>query len=131
MSDFGQESPLILVVDSDQKVLEKAESVLTSAGFGCRCCSTADEAIATAQTILPDLLICDLNLHGESGMDTCRQIKQYPGLEEVPVMFFSGSQLPDVIRRSHAGGGAYCLRKPFTSEVLTELIDQALGVRGG
>ena len=43
-------------------------------------------------------------------------------------MFLSGAQLPDIIRRSDAAGGIYCLRKPFDAQVLTELIDQALGV---
>ena len=57
---------------------------------------------------------------------TCRQINQQPGLEDVPVMFLSGAQLPDIIRRSHQAGGTYCLRKPFDPTVLVELIDRTL-----
>ena len=37
-------------------------------------------------------------------------------------MFLSGAQLPDIIRRSHAAEGIYCLRKPFDPAVLVELI---------
>jgi len=44
----------------------------------------------------------------------------------VPVMFLSGAQIPDIIRRSHAAGGTYYLRKPFDPEVLLELIQKAL-----
>ena len=45
-------------------------------------------------------------------------------------MFLSGMQLPDIIRRNYSAGSTYCLRKPFDSAVLLELIDQSLGVPG-
>ena len=129
IKDFGQDRPLVLVVDGEQNVLEKISEVLREAKFGCRCCVTADEAIAAALACPPDLIVCDWNLDGENGVETCQRIKQQPGLAEVPVMFLSSVQRPDVVRRSHvAGHGAYCLRKPFAPTVLVELIDQALGV---
>jgi CheY-like chemotaxis protein len=43
-----------------------------------------------------------------------------------PVMFLSGTQVPDIIRRTHGAGGTYYLRKPFDGMVLLELIDKAL-----
>ena len=91
----------------------------------------AEEAVAAAQETPPNLIICDVNLQGEGGLETCQRIKSLPGLEDVPVMFLSGAQLPDIIRRSHEAGGIYCLRKPFDPDVLMELIDQALGVPAG
>ena len=131
IKDFGQDRPLVLVVDGEQNVLEKISEVLREAKFGCRCCVTADEAIAAALACPPDLIVCDWNLDGENGVETCQRIKQQPGLAEVPVMFLSSAQRPDVIRRSlDAGAGVYCLRKPFAATVLVELIDQALGVVG-
>jgi hypothetical protein len=44
----------------------------------------------------------------------------------VPVMFFSGTQIPDIIRRSDSAGASYYLRKPCEAEVLLELIGKAL-----
>ena len=49
-----------------------------------------------------------------------------PGNEDVPVLYVSNSQAPDIIRRSHDAGGAYYLRKPFDPEVLIELVGKAL-----
>jgi CheY-like chemotaxis protein len=128
MKDFGNEQPLVLVVDHDRDVLDKVTAVLSQAKIACRCCTTCDEAIAAAQGTPPDLILCDVNLHGESGIDLYERIKQQPGLEHMPVMFLSGIQLPDIIRRRYADGGTYCLRKPFDPVVLVELIDQALAV---
>jgi CheY-like chemotaxis protein len=128
MKDFGNEQPLVLVIDSEQGVLDKVTAVLTGARLACHCCTTSEEAIAAAQKRPPDLILCDINLQGENGLETCQQIKLQPGLADVPVMFLSRAQLPDIIRRSHQAGGMYCLRKPFDPNVLVELIDQALSV---
>ena len=128
MKDFGGGQPVVLVVDGQREVLDEVTAVLSQTNLACRCCTTSEEAIAAAQTAPPALILCDANLHGESGWTTCQQIKQQPGLEDVPVMFLSGTQLPDVIRRHHAAGSVYCLRKPLDSKVLVELVDQALGI---
>jgi CheY-like chemotaxis protein len=125
-NNMRHQRPQVLVVDGEQEVLDTMTTVLGKAGFGCRCCTTAEAAGAAARTASPDLIICDLHLGGESGLETCQRIKQYPGLEHVPVMFLSNAQLPDVISHSHTAGGSYCLRKPLAPKVLIELIDQAL-----
>lgn len=127
--DFGQDRPLVLVVDGEREVLERTSAALAEAEFLCHCCETAEEAIAVAREDAPALIVCDLNLRGEGGIETCQQIKRHPGLEMVPVMFLSAIQRPDIIRRSLAiGESVYCLRKPFAPKVLVELIDQAIGV---
>ncbi len=126
MNTFRQQAPLVLVVDDEQEVLDEVAAVLSGAGFEYRCCKTADAAIEEANANSFDLIISDINLHGHSGLEMCEQIKQSQALRDVPVMFLSGAQIPDIIRRSHAVGGAYYLRKPFDPEVLVELIDKVL-----
>jgi CheY-like chemotaxis protein len=129
MKDFRQEHPLVLVVDDERQVLDEVTAVLAAAKIACHCCTTSEEALDAVQEVPPDLILCDVNLQGESGLDLYDRIRSRPGLEQVPVMLLSGAQLPDIIRRSHTVGGIYCLRKPFAPNVLVELIDQALGVQ--
>lgn len=128
MRQLGHARPLILVIDNEEELLKRVESLLSAENLACRCCTTTEEAVAAVRETPPDLIVCDVNLQGESGLETCQRIKQQPGLENVPVMFLSGAQLPDIIRRSHEAGSTLCLRKPFDPKVLSELIDQALAV---
>ena len=121
-----REHPLILVIDDEQEILNEVTAAFSSAGWSCCCCKRPDDALAAAQESQPDLILCDMGLLGESGPETCRQIKQQPGLEDVPVMFLSAAQTPDIIRRSHLSGGVYCVRKPFDPGVLVELIESVL-----
>ena len=101
-------------------------AVLARAEYACHCCGTPESAIEFARTTLPDFIICDINLAGQSGLKLCERIKEDPALENVPIMFLSGAQIPDIIRRSHAVGGTYYLRKPFDPDVLIELVDKGL-----
>jgi CheY-like chemotaxis protein len=114
-------------VDEHQEVLDSAATALASVKFACQCCRTAEAAIAAAESLRPDLIISDLHLHGQSGLQMCERIRQNAALADVPVMFLSGTQVPDIIRRSDVVGSSYHLRKPFDAAVLLELIDQALG----
>jgi len=120
------QQPMILVVDDESAVLGEVAEVLAAAGHACHCCTSAEAAIRFAHSTAPDLIISDINLHGQNGLEMCQKIKEDQALQDVPVMFLSGAQIPDVIRRSHAVGGAYYLRKPFDPEVLLDLVDKAL-----
>ena len=126
MSPLEPHQPHILVVDDESEILEQVAEVLAAANLTCHCCTTAEAALASAVTSPPDLIVSDINLQGHSGLEMCERIKENPGLSDVPVMFLSGAQIPDIIRRSHAVGGTYYLRKPFDPEVLVELINKAL-----
>jgi len=121
-----QQQPMILVIDDEPDVLGEVAAILSGAGYACHCSSTAEAAVEFAQKTAPDLIISDINLEGHSGLELCERIKQHQALADVPVMFLSGAQIPDIIRRSHAVGGTYYLRKPFDADVLLELVDKAL-----
>ena len=126
MNHFHSQPTLILVVDDEPVVLGEVSAVLSAAGFTCHCCTNSESALASASKNPPDLIISDINLGGESGLEMCEQIRDEIVLRDVPVMFLSGAQIPDIIRRSHAAGGTYYLRKPADPEVLLELVQKAL-----
>ena len=121
-----QDKPLVLVVDDEPEILDAVASALTGGGFLCRCCTSPETAMAAAKQNPPDLIISDINLGGESGLALCESFKTVEELAEIPVLFLSGAQIPDIIRRSHEAGGTYYIRKPFDPEVLLELVDKAL-----
>lgn len=127
MKQIGHSPAQVLVVDDEPTILQEVASALAGVGFHCHCCTNAEAAMAMAETSPPDLIVSAINLRGHSGLRMCERIKEKPMLADVPVMFLSGAQIPDIIRRSHAVGGAYYLRKPFDPSVLVELVDKVLG----
>jgi putative two-component system response regulator len=126
MTGIENSQTTILLIDDEADVLAGLSKILTSAHYICHTAHTAQSAMELVSRISPDLILSDINLDGESGLELCERIKQREGLKDVPLMFLSGAQIPDIIRRAHAAGGVYYLRKPFDPQVLLELIDKAL-----
>lgn len=126
MSSSSSEPAVILLVDDDPIMLTGIAAVLNMGGYECHCARDQQAALTAARSLALDLIICDVNLAGESGLELCRQVRRQPGMDDVPVMFMSSAQIPDIVRRSHEAGGAYYLRKPFDPEVLLELVGKAL-----
>ncbi len=115
----------ILAIDDETEVLGSIEQIVTQAGHACWCAQNAEAAKRSIAAGAPDLIVADLNLAGHSGLALCEQLKRQFGLSDVPVMYLSAAQVPDIIRRAHAAGGTYYLRKPFDPQVLLQLIDKA------
>jgi CheY-like chemotaxis protein len=116
----------LLLVDDEQSVLDELTKVLSAAGYECQGCTSPEAALDLVRAGVPDLIISDINLAGHSGLEMCERIREEMAIDDIPVMFLSGAQIPDIIRRSHAAGGTYYLRKPFDPEVLVELVHKAL-----
>jgi CheY-like chemotaxis protein len=112
----------ILVIEDQADVVGGLTTMLAGAGYDCDCASDDHMATDLAARLHPDLILCDVNLHGVSGIELCDQLKQIDGMADVPTMFLSGAQMPDIIRRAHA----WHVRKRLEPQVILKLIEQAL-----
>ena len=126
MYSMPQNPAVILVVDDDALTLTGVAATLDMAGYECHCARDAEAATKAARTLSLDLIISDVMIGGTSGLELCTELRKENKNSDVPVLFVSSNQAPDIIRRTHEAGGAYYLRKPFDPEVLTELVAKAL-----
>lgn len=126
MNATSREPAEILIIDEDSLALASATAALDAAGHVVYQARERLAAIRVARTQALDLLICDVNLGSDNGMELVRELRRLPGMQDVPVMFISRTQLPDIVRRSHEAGAAYYLRKPLDPEVLIDLVGKAL-----
>ena len=85
------------------------------------------EAITVFEEQGADLLILDIKMPGMDGFEVCETIKRS---SNVPVIFLTGANdpmiknyFPQIVE---AGGGDYCMRKPFEMQVLLSLVREAL-----
>lgn len=74
----------------------------------------------------PDLVILDIMLPGQSGLDVCRKIKTNPELKSIPVIIISAkSEELDVVLGLELGADDY-VAKPFSPKVLFSRIRAVL-----
>src|SRR5687767_8404748 len=89
MNTPAQQKAIVLIVDSDPVLLTGTAAVLHSAGYECHCARDSQGALKAARALPLDLIVCDVALEEESGLDLCKAIRQLPGCIDVPVMFVS------------------------------------------
>jgi CheY-like chemotaxis protein len=116
----------ILIIDDEASSLEDMAEALRPTDYALQTAASAEAAIECVRRAAPDLIISDIDLAGTSGLELAQELRLCGGMKEVPVIFLSGAQIPDIVRRSRSAGGIYFLRKPFDPDVLIELVDKAL-----
>ena len=119
-------SKKVLVIEDEQVIVDELVDFLWRNGYDPTVCMTAADALGAARSDVFDLIISDINLGNASGLELCQRIHEQENSNETPVIFLSGAQIPDIIRRSRSAGGTYYVRKPFDPEVMRELIDKAM-----
>lgn len=74
----------------------------------------------------PDLVILDVMLPGENGLDVCRKVKNHPELKSIPILILSarGEEL-DIVLGLELGADDY-VQKPFSPKVLFSRIKAIL-----
>lgn len=115
-------SPKILVVDDSQVVLLAVERMLSSEGFRTVTANSAPMARKLCSTEAPDLILLDVMLPGESGLDLCRSFRNQPATSDIPIIFLSN--LDDVAEKVdglHAGAVDYIPKPVHKSEVLARV----------
>jgi CheY-like chemotaxis protein len=124
-----------LVVDCDNLAAQQSVGALEAAGFTVLLAHCGQAARVAARQRAVQLIVCDLYVDDESGIELVRQLRELPALEDVPAMFLSLAQKTSIIRRSHGGfdphgrsepfaSGPHCcyhLRKPVDPPVLAQL----------
>jgi two-component system CheB/CheR fusion protein len=82
-------------------------------------------AVELARDWRPDLVLCDLGMPGMDGYETCRRLRQLPGLERAVIAAVSGYSGEEYQRKSQAAGFDRHLTKPIGRAVLEELVQSA------
>src|ERR671933_2454761 len=97
---------------------------LSRQGFGVKGVTTGAEALRTARKLRPDLILLDLMLPGESGIEVCERIRE---LDEdvVIVMVTAKDSEEDKVRGFEAGADDY-VTKPFGKKELVARINANL-----
>jgi two-component system alkaline phosphatase synthesis response regulator PhoP len=116
----------VLVVDDERDILELVRYNLDKEGFQVTGVETGEDALASARTRLPDIVILDLMLPGVDGLEVCRRLKADPKTHAIPiVMLTAKGDDADVVAGLELGASDY-VTKPFSPRVLTARIRAVL-----
>ena len=107
----------ILLVDNDPGACDRLQQAL-GGGFFLSSASCLSEARQFLAEYVPDVVICEVSLGQESGLELCRFIRSTPSLQYLPIMLLTSlTTLQDKIAGFDAGADDYVV-KPFDARHL-------------
>jgi two-component system, OmpR family, response regulator MtrA len=109
----------ILVVDDDDALREMVGLVLSSSGYQPLFASDGISAVEIFKQSNPDLVLLDIMLPGQSGIDVCNQIRAVSG---VPIIMLTAKgDTEDVVVGLEAGADDYVVKPHNGAELVARV----------
>lgn len=109
----------ILIVDDSSDILEAMRYILEMEGFSVRTVTGKISLMKDLEQNTPDLILLDILLSGDNGIEICKELKNNEDTKHIPVVLMSAS--PKMLQNHEECGATDVIAKPFH---LTELSDK-------
>jgi two-component system cell cycle response regulator DivK len=116
------DTPLVLIVDDNEKNMKLHRDVLRAAGLRTLGAATGADAIALATAHTPDVILMDLGLPDMDGTDAARALAEDTRTAHIPVVALTSLRLEHGNDRLRAAGFAGYLEKPISVAAFPEQV---------
>ena len=114
----------ILIVDDEPNILLSLDFLMKKNGHSVFLARNGEEALASIEQNMPDLIILDIMMPDIDGYEVCKQIKANASLEHTKIIFLSAKSRQEDIDKGLAMGADQYVTKPFsTKQIMQEIIN--------
>jgi len=118
----------VLIADDEPSMRLLVTATISSDHIQVLEAADGDEAWTLIARYRPDLVLLDVQMPGQTGIELTRSIRANPSLSRTRIVILtSKAQSMDVASGLAAGGDLY-LTKPFSPISLLTYVEQALGI---
>lgn len=117
----------ILLVEDDRFLRKAAEVRLRRAGYTVLTAADGEEALATARTTRPDLVLLDLIMPRLQGFEVLKVLRTQDNMQNVPIVVLTNlSQDADRERAMAQGASGYLVKANLSLDALADAVDNVL-----
>jgi two-component system, cell cycle response regulator DivK len=126
LSQFGSSNPTVLVAEDSDDIRRVLSFELQHRG--CRVLTAADgrEAVETALSMRPDLILMDLNMPRLDGLAATERLRAHTELDGVPIIAVTAHDTYGIREAALQAGCQAYLLKPLDSAALERALRGAL-----
>ena len=117
---------MILCAEDNQDNLFMLQRRLTRHGFEVTIAMDGAQTVEWAKTLLPDLIVMDLNLPGLDGCEATRRLKNQPETKHIPIIVLTADSTQASHEKALAAGCDEFELKPINFEGLVGKIHSVL-----
>ncbi len=116
----------VLIVDDNKTLVKTLGWMVESLGHEVRLAHNGKDALDTALSFLPHVILLDIGLPEMSGYDVCLKLREEPELKHSIIVAQSGWDQPEHRKRSKEVGFHYYLVKPARLHTLKDLFSSII-----
>ncbi len=116
----------ILLIEDDVTVRENTAELLELSDYEVVTAPDGKQGLEKAQTIFPDIIVCDIMMPELDGYDVLQALAKNPKTSSIPFIFLSAKTEHKDVRRGMDLGADDYLTKPFEEEDLLSAIESRL-----
>jgi len=125
----GSQKDTIFIVDDTPANLRLLSQLLTEHGYKVRAVTSGAQALESARTNPPDLILLDIVMPKMDGYEVCKRLKANAQTRDIPIIFISAlSGTADKINAFTVGGVDY-VTKPFRWQEVLARVETHLALR--
>ncbi|MCP4712907.1 MAG: response regulator, partial [Planctomycetes bacterium] len=128
-SQFKQFKGNILIIDDSLTNLRTLSRILTEHGYAVRNAPSGSMGLDITQRYPPDLILLDIDMEGINGYEVCRQLKNDPQTQDIPVIFVSVLAAMENKVKGLVEGGVDYITKPYRVEEILARIQVHMTLR--
>ncbi len=125
MESVVSEKPSILITDDNAQMRSYLVQVFQNS-FIVHEAGSADEGLKIAKEVQPDIIISDVVMHGMTGIDFCKAVKDSPVLNHIPFILITGSFSPESKLKGIENGADDYITKPFEKNMLVARVQSLI-----
>lgn len=117
----------ILLIEDEKILAEMYKDKFSKAGFRVIVAFDSREGLSLAKKEEPDLIILDILLPKENGIEFLTWLKMEPGISSIPVVVFSNYDDPETKKKAYQlGVKEYLIKANYTPGKIVEKITDYL-----
>jgi serine/threonine-protein kinase PpkA len=120
------DSPRILIVEDEEDIRKNIERMLSLEGYEVASAPNGQHGLVIARSMLPDVIISDINMPSMDGFAMLDAIRHHPELSRCIVIMLTAFDERDSMRRGMRLGADDYLTKPFSRQDLLDAIRSQL-----
>ncbi|HEY9641593.1 MAG TPA: hybrid sensor histidine kinase/response regulator [Coleofasciculaceae cyanobacterium] len=119
----------ILIVDDEPSGFDVIESILFGESYELQYASSGAAAIQRIKTAIPDLILLDVMMPEMDGIEVCKQIKENPHWQHIPIIMVTALSSKMVLSRCLETGADDFVDKPVSALELRARVRSMLRIK--
>lgn len=115
--------PKILLAEDDFTMVSLLKTLLKMEGYEVIALSADEDVIQAVHKVTPDILLMDVHLFSQSGLDILDELRKGPATNGIRIVMSSGASVKEECM--HRGANGF-LMKPYMPDDLFKLLREVL-----